>query len=330
MKFTKFVFLLLIILLPCIQVYSQIDMTLIEAVERGDIESVQLLIEAGADLNAENEYGETPLIIALDNGSSEIARALQEAGAVFDPRSEIALAYFFNTVEYDDFECAQCFIDAGIDLNAEFDGKTALSTAVCRGKIDMIELLLAAGAERNTDVSVQDWYSHRKYTMPLLPAVLYTMSQAADESKLEQWADLASDLIASANGEYAAVEIDGVRTPALIMALISAAAFPGSDTVKDIIAQLIACGADVNEPISFLNGHGNAGKNGASPLIVAVMLGGELGLKVKERMIELSDMLIDAGADTSLTDEEGFTALDIAEEAGYTEVMELLKAIPGS
>ena len=30
------------------------------------------------------------------------------------------------------------------------------------------------------------------------------------------------------------------------------------------------------------------------------------------------------GADTSLTDEEGLTALDIAEKAGYTEAMGLL------
>ena len=36
------------------------------------------------------------------------------------------------------------------------------------------------------------------------------------------------------------------------------------------------------------------------------------------------------GADTSLTDEEGLTALDIAEKAGYTEAMGLLKVIPGS
>jgi len=51
------------------------------AVEWKHIETVKLLIEAGADLEMADKQGNTPLMIAKSNGSEEIIELLMEAGA---------------------------------------------------------------------------------------------------------------------------------------------------------------------------------------------------------------------------------------------------------
>jgi len=51
------------------------------AVIGGNLRAVQLLIEAGADVNSPGEYGEKPLQLANDFKRTEIALALADAGA---------------------------------------------------------------------------------------------------------------------------------------------------------------------------------------------------------------------------------------------------------
>ena len=46
-----------------------------------DLEAVETLLEAGADPNAADDHGVTPLMRACENASVEVTRALLEAGA---------------------------------------------------------------------------------------------------------------------------------------------------------------------------------------------------------------------------------------------------------
>lgn len=84
---------------------------------RGTAEDVARRVAAGDDVNARNRVGYTPLGIAASRGDLEVARALLDAGAEVDPVD--------NT------------------------GGTPLAAAVlnARGRSDMIELLLARGAD---------------------------------------------------------------------------------------------------------------------------------------------------------------------------------------
>jgi len=52
-----------------------------QAVKNGDIKTVTLLIEKGADLNATDEDGKTPLALALADENIDIAQLLLERGA---------------------------------------------------------------------------------------------------------------------------------------------------------------------------------------------------------------------------------------------------------
>jgi hypothetical protein len=51
------------------------------AASLGDVETVRSLIAGGADVDAANDYGATPLILASMRGRTEVARVLLEAGA---------------------------------------------------------------------------------------------------------------------------------------------------------------------------------------------------------------------------------------------------------
>src|SRR5213080_1112090 len=51
------------------------------AVRGDDLDTVQLLIKAGANVSAANRYGVTPLSLAAVNGNGAVTRALLKAGA---------------------------------------------------------------------------------------------------------------------------------------------------------------------------------------------------------------------------------------------------------
>ena len=60
---------------------SDNDPLLYTAVWRNKVEAVQILIEAGADVNARRPNGESLLYVARWRGLSEIERILVDAGA---------------------------------------------------------------------------------------------------------------------------------------------------------------------------------------------------------------------------------------------------------
>src|SRR5688572_11029647 len=55
---------------------------------RNDLEAVDLLVSAGADVNAVGDMGETPLHVAISRQNLAIAKALLKAGARDGIRSE--------------------------------------------------------------------------------------------------------------------------------------------------------------------------------------------------------------------------------------------------
>jgi ankyrin repeat protein len=110
-----------------------------------DPEKVRLLVNQGADVNAKSKMGRTAIWLAAANdGSSGVVKFLLEHGAKPDG-SEILAATAAN-----DGATIRMLLDKGADVNArDPQGMTPLLNAAMNGNTRLAEMLLARGADVN-------------------------------------------------------------------------------------------------------------------------------------------------------------------------------------
>ena len=127
----------------------------------------QLLLIYGADVNAKGPLGRTPLHKAADRGCLKTCEVLVEAGAEVDALDDnlstplMVLARLYSTSDYNElecerYECARYLIARGADVSlADCKGWTSLhQTTHHRSAALLTELLLQNGAQ----VNVKDIY----------------------------------------------------------------------------------------------------------------------------------------------------------------------------
>jgi len=120
-----------------------------EAVLRGDIETVRMLITAGADVDARGVAGATPLDDAALKGHTEISRILLDHGARVDSRNAWGATPLHDADLGGHTSVAKLLIDRGADVNARESesGSTPLYSAAAMGRAEMAQLLLEHGAD---------------------------------------------------------------------------------------------------------------------------------------------------------------------------------------
>ena len=108
---------------------------------------VKLLLEEGADVDATDRDGHSPLYVALMARNTRVAQELVAAGAQFDPSAllrELAL----NDVG--DRDAIGFLLAHGADINqTDANGDSALHLAVSRGYRVVVKYLIKAGADVN-------------------------------------------------------------------------------------------------------------------------------------------------------------------------------------
>jgi ankyrin repeat protein len=127
----------------------------------GDIESVKLLLDAGADVNAAESFGNTALAISVywQYHNLELFDLLIKAGADVDTHKEPNPTPLCYAAQNGLSEVARILVRAGADCNArDSKGRTPLMFAARKGDINLVKELLQAGADRR----VQD---HKGHTM---------------------------------------------------------------------------------------------------------------------------------------------------------------------
>ena len=126
---------------------------LLEAAERGDVVEVKRLIDAGADVNFQDNKGETALIStvrSLIRGKSDVAQALIDAGADVNIQSYNGSTALQIAVLFEHLDVVGVLIDAGANLDIQNDyGDTALTYAAQIGDFDTAQTLIDAGADVN-------------------------------------------------------------------------------------------------------------------------------------------------------------------------------------
>ena len=119
------------------------------AVHRGDLDTVETLLAAGARVDAVTRYGVRPLTLAAENGDAAVVRRLLAAGADpngSQPGGETALMTAART---GDVETIRALIVQGADVAAreETRSQTPLMWAAVAGNAAAITELAAAGAD---------------------------------------------------------------------------------------------------------------------------------------------------------------------------------------
>lgn len=176
------------------------------AVEGHSLEMAKLLLDAGAQINAQDEQGNTPLQFAFATGKLEIAKLLISRGADVSKAPQTALRM---AVKNGSVDLAKLLIEAGADINArDEEGNTPLhhAVAVSSWSTDLAKLLIEAGADINAPdkqgatplhLAVATWY---------LEMAELLVSKGADVSAINQQGK-SPLLIAKATGLKGFVEL---------------------------------------------------------------------------------------------------------------------------
>ena len=115
-----------------------------------DLEKVRLLVEKGANVNARSKMSATPLQIAATNGASDVVKFLLERGADATAVDESHETVLIDAASANDLASVKLLLRKGVDVNArDAAGMTALMSAAAEGNAEMVRMLLERGADVN-------------------------------------------------------------------------------------------------------------------------------------------------------------------------------------
>jgi ankyrin repeat protein len=129
------------------------------AVYNDDVDLVERLVAAGADVNAVNDYGSRPLLEAAVVGNAKVVGILLDAGADVNTRGADGETPLMILARSDHVDAARLLLERGADANAHesWRNQTAAIWAAAQNQPAMLELLLEHGADPNARSAVNAW-----------------------------------------------------------------------------------------------------------------------------------------------------------------------------
>jgi ankyrin repeat protein len=230
---------------------------LVFAVRANDLESVRVLLKAGADVNQVTRYGWSPLLVATQNRYYQLASFLLDNGA--DPNlankggwSPLYLAVDNRNIEGGDYpvpkadmdtlEFIQKVLDKGANVNARVqestwfrtvftsqwvheDGATAFWRASQSSDLAVMKLLLARGADPNIATNIGVTPLQVAAGIGWVEGVTYEWSKDANVEAVKLLMSLGNDPNAQAQTGRAALHGAGHKgATRVIQALVDAGA----------------------------------------------------------------------------------------------------------
>jgi hypothetical protein len=126
------------------------DSTLADLIQNGRRVAAIELIQDGADINAAQGDGTTPLHWAVYKIDTELTGMLLAAGAEIDAVNRYGSSPLAEAVKVANTALVEMLLKSGADANApNLDGQTALMLAARTGSVEAAELLVEHGADVN-------------------------------------------------------------------------------------------------------------------------------------------------------------------------------------
>ncbi|XP_065582066.1 putative ankyrin repeat protein RF_0381 [Artemia franciscana] len=252
----------------------------------GNTQTVEYLLQYGADVNVKDENGTSPLHFAAWKGHTQTVECLLQSGADVNVKYENGTRLLHFAALNGNTQTVECLLQFGADVNVKNEnGTRPLHFAAMNGNTQTVECLLQSGA----DVNVK----HENGTSPLHLAALNRNTQTV-ECLLQFGADVN---VKNENG-----------TSPLDFAALSG----NTQTVEC----LLKYGADVNAKT----------EDGASPLHLSCSFSSPLHLSCSGyfSFLQTCKCLLKYGAYVNSKDNHGMTALHYASRSGDKECVATL------
>jgi ankyrin repeat protein len=163
------------------------------ACEHNQLKIIDLLLEAGADVNQPNRHLERPLHCVCSNGNKIVAKLLLEAGAQIDVKDVDNKTPLITAMENGHEDIVELLLKYGAknQINDVYNGVSPLMLAIVHCKLSMIILLLNAGANPNLPTT---YPLHLASEIDYIDAVHVLLKSHADPLIRNEEGKLASDL----------------------------------------------------------------------------------------------------------------------------------------
>ncbi len=300
----KLLFVFCVVGTTLLSIFTAQAASLIDLAEKGNLQGIKATIAQGADINAKNKYGVTPLFVAANFGQSETAKFLLGHGANIGNKSKLLRGASNGGLLW----LVKKLLDSGVDVNTKggLMGNTPIHNASLAGRTKVAMFLLSRGA----DVNAKD-----KFGASPLSTAAYSGQTDVAKLLLQHGAEV--NYISKFGDTPLNVAINHNHTE-MVKLLIKHGANVNTKTKLDVTPLEIAISKGHVKIVKLLLGQGanvrRKTKSGVTLLDMAAFKG----------ETEIVKLLLDHGANTNTKNKFGLTSLDMAAHNGQADVVSLL------
>ena len=301
------------------------DVALKMAVKRARV--ARRLMAAGADIHVRNNYGKSLILCTVDRGWVETVRDLLEAGLSLAEDTVYHSTPLLEAVFRERFDMVEFLLRSGADPRTPIQNAasakhlcTPLHLAAERGNIPLMKLLVRHGAPVDAESRYQGTPLHLAAREAKKEAVRFLLLQGADTGILDAYG--ATALLYARLYDREGMAALFKEAPPLLFDPQSKGRRDNNENLLHYICKNQRCDPEVFGDIVRGGYHiDRQGRHGYTPLHLTGLWGNEVAVKI----------LLDAGADPNIANENGMTPLDTVNRRSddgpeYPAIMEMLKA----
>lgn len=295
-------------------------------------DTVEMMVDGGANVNAADSSGMTSLMLSAIRGHADILRLLKDAGAIAEARDRDGKTALMHSLIHSKCMVAHILIEDMAWDNAPWYGKEELRMAICMKHADLAAMLIERGFYRET-FAVRDCILHEQFNT--LEKIVDACMKNRDAESLFL---VCTRILKFYCGCGKRCDEESLRIIVALDILIQYGSLKLLDS--DDIGNLLLISAERAGPLILTkvlqechNGSFNvnfAQTDGNTPLMYLIKSFYTTrmdGIRVpgsRQRTIECISILLDQGADVTVRDDNGYTPFHYAVFSMDDKVVEFM------